>query len=541
MARSSFKERLINGAKINSGLVANWLTAEQDDPKGTALPVLELFIRRERLQALSGHLPQSGRIFQPGVFKAREKAAPNIILPANLRFRGDSLNHWAFPQKSWRVKLKHGARYRGMRQFNLYLPRSRSQIPDFLGYQLAQEMGGLVVPKALPVHLRLNRRFDGLRVLLEQIDNEFFVSRSLHADRFLVGDIDFNSLYLFNLRHKLFESPAGWEINSLSKSPHPADAELKSLLNAISLVESDPSAFKAAIESILDVPGELRYMAYLEIVGSVHVDETHNQRFFFDADSQRLRPIVWDPVAYYWDSREVMRGIDFGKNALFRALLIFPEYREQKNRYIWESINGSLENSKLDQLIRGAADSIRKEVLASEQGVFTDSSKIGVLPHSEWDEAVQSLAERSKARNRFLRETLQKTSLVLESRMDGDHTEKITIRVGADAGFLTESLLLVPRKGKQEPREVGVLISDGRVTTSLKASYDPLLGGYLVPFEAHLFSVRRYDRNDNGIRESGVFNYQVIVPGASLAVAKLKGRNSITGETFDINANSGNS
>ena len=88
-------------------------------------------------------------------------------------------------------------------------------------------------------------------------------------------------------------------------------------------------------------------MAFLELVGSVHIDETHNQRFFLDNDSKLLKPIVWDPVAYYWGNEKQM---DLAPNRLFRALLTIPEYRERKNKYMYEAIRSQLSFEELKKI-----------------------------------------------------------------------------------------------------------------------------------------------------------------------------------------------
>jgi hypothetical protein len=198
---------------------------------------------------------------------------------------------------------------------------------------------------------------------------------------------------------------------------------MQALLEVLPIAANEPERFKTAIEKVLDVQTTLRYMAYLEIVGSIHADETHNQRYFFDLRTQKLKPIVWDPVAYY---REKIDGIDFAPNGLFQALLQIPEYREEKNRCVWEAIHGALSPGRVAQLIEDSADSVRKEILASPQKVYTFGANLDMMPNSEWESSVHELVEKSRARSEVLRSALRKISISAQSKGFHRHAHQNT-------------------------------------------------------------------------------------------------------------------
>jgi hypothetical protein len=521
LARLSYVERVLYGARFNAIFAWNWLTARQDDPKESALPVMELYIRKERLKALEAHLPESGKFHQPGLFKVRKKGEPNSVAGATMRFRGDSMNHWAFPQKSWRVKLKRKARYSGMRQFNLYLPRSQSQIPDFLGYAIAHEMGGLVVPTAYPVHLRINRQFAGMRVFLEQVNEEFFSTHQIAADRLFIGDIDYRDVYQYEVREQLFKELTGWEVLPVQKGGDSSKEPLKALIEALPLATTDTAAFKASVERVLDVSSTLRYMAYLEIVGSVHADETHNQRYYFDSTSRKLRPIVWDPVAYY---RDEIEGIDFAPNGLFKALLQIPEYREEKNRFIWEAITGNVSADRVQSMISESADRIRPEIEASPQKVYTFRSNLDILPNGEWNDAVDELVRKSRARTEVLQNALTKTSVAIES-VKGPKWEEVKVSVGGDAGFRATRLVFDCAQGGSQSV---VLEMDGE---GKKLACTPTDGdACVVDVSLPMWSVRRVDKNDDLVRQSGVYLWRVRSSSTTMRLRAVHGANSITGE-----------
>jgi hypothetical protein len=526
LASRSFLERVMYGARMNSVLAWNWLTAEQDDPKGTSLPVMELYIRQERIKALNAHLPQSGKFFQPGVFKVRVKGQPNEVFSANLRYRGDSMNHWAFPQKSWRIKLKRKARYLGMRQFNLYLPRTKSQVPDFLGYRLAESMGGLIVPKAFPVHLRVNRKFDGLRVFLEQINDDFFVNHHLPAETLLIGDIGFKDVYDYQSRKLLFKDAGAWEVVPVASKDAKAVSQLQALVTLLPLAEPEPERFKREVEALLDVRSTLRYMAYLEVVDSVHADDTHNQRFYLSKETKKLHPIVWDPVAYYRESNE---GIDFASNELFVALLLIPEYRNEKNRYIWEAINGPLGPERIEAMISASAESIRQEIMASPQKVFTHRSNLDILLNSQWSTSVRQLVEKMRIRSSVLVDSLAKHSVVATVADSRPGMEDISITVGADSGVLIKEIVL---EGGSSSK-ASLRVTQGEATSTV-AMFDPKSQGYVVPVSLFVSSSRKIDKNGNLIRESTTVAIPLTFNNPAARVRELRAENTVTGEIVTI-------
>jgi len=126
------------------------INREQSDPKNTKLPIAEIYIRGKKLDKLTEHLPKSGRHFEKAKVKIGGKE-----YKAKVKIRGDSINHWAFPAKSWRVELSGSKFYDGMKSFNLVVPRVKFQLANWLGYEIARRIGGeLLVPESNLVHFR---------------------------------------------------------------------------------------------------------------------------------------------------------------------------------------------------------------------------------------------------------------------------------------------------------------------------------------------------------------------------------------------------
>ena len=142
------------------------------------LPALKLYLPQSGLAKLNEDLPDSGREYVKG-----ELVAGGKRYRVKAKYRGDNMYHWGTVQKSWRIKLKKGEFYDGMRFMNLINPFALT-INDPLVWSVGQKMGGLHVPKSYPVNVFLNGNFLGVFALVEQI-NEYWARQN----NLLPGDI----------------------------------------------------------------------------------------------------------------------------------------------------------------------------------------------------------------------------------------------------------------------------------------------------------------------------------------------------------------
>lgn len=532
-AKYSFWQRVMYGLNFHSTTVRSSLLAPEDNPKKSKLQIFEIYLRGEKLNSLTSHLPQSGKVFQSGLFRVKLFGKKDLVYKAKLRLRGDSMNHWAFPQKSWRVKLKKGSSFEGIRTFNLYLPRSKSQIPDFLGYWMAEQMGGLVVPKAYPVHFRFNRKFDGVRVFLEQVNEEFLPQHNLPSSTILVGDIDTADVYSTQRRERLFENAKAWEVvtsDEKNASSPIHRQELENLITLISKVGEDPTQFSAEVGKIIDVDETLRYMAFLEIVNSKHVDETHNQKFFVDSSRRVLRPIVWDPVAYYWDD---FGKLDLASNKLFSAMLLVPEFRNKKNKFIWEAIQGSLAFEKVNQEYRSAIERIRPEVLAMPIKIHTDSNDLRPYSNTDWVAASEALIKKISRRYTTLRERLNKFVLTASIEKNNDSIS-LEFTIDGDPGFSMKEFRFRSPSSTTAPTSIvvkGPGLEHSR-TIALEHRGENMV---VLPLSDTLFSKREFKGSVRRLEaKPAIIQYTLTVPIEAGELIEIYGKNSVTGEDVTI-------
>lgn len=475
-AKRSYWDRVGLGANFAWTALTGSLTAPSENIPKSKLPVAEIYLPGAKLDALNRALPKSGREFQTGLVRIDGK-----VHKAKLRYRGDSINHWSFPQKSWRVRLSRGKFVRGMSELNLYLPRTPDQVSDVIGYEFARRMGLQLVPEANFVQLRLNRRFDGTRVLLEQVTQNFLSVRERVPGKIFVGDASTEQIYDAGRRPHLFKDASVWEVDQPRIDRGSADSrdfdvlEIKPLIEALN-APLTTSELKHRLEQVIDVQETLRYMALLSIVGSVHIDDTHNQKWYLDPERGRLVPIVWDTAAFMWPKN---KKVDTDSNLLFRKLLTIPEYREQKNRYILEALDGPLELTKVERFIDETAEKLKSDVLANPLKLKAMNGRVSLVTNQEWSESVEGLKSIIRDRFQHLRARLNDAKISYSISTE-DNQSVVVVSTTAHAPTQIEGLLLkfgrhhagekVQVKG-QNWHEEAVVDGEGNLTVPLKREF----------------------------------------------------------------------
>jgi hypothetical protein len=496
-----YTDKVTRGAKMSWGAFVASLNITENHPKQSDLPLVHLHLNGKKIDQLNSNLPVSGREFQSGDIKLDNK-----VYKVKVRYRGDSLNHWSFPQKSWRVKLTKGKFYEGIQYFNLYQPRTQNQISEVLSYEMAERMGGLLSPRAYYVHFRLNRKFDGMRLFLEQVNQNFLTVRGLIPGDILIGDISTENIYGIKERANLFgiESGINWEVEGLHidvgsadvvPQAHPRITELLKLLNTQVGVNSEQIVnLKQELPLILDIDSTLRFIALLDLMGSSHIDGTHNHKWYVNPATGRLVPIVWDPIAYYWGNRN---GIDIDSNLLFRRVLQVPEFAEAKNKILWEAINSNLSTSSLMSFINETVNRIRKDVTDNPLKIKAIRTTLALNSNADWKIGVDNLRKVVKERNDKIRNILTNNKIDLSVSNNLSGTD-LNISVASKSGFTLKEINL---KAKFN-RTIKVAIANFTNNYDLKNSGKILLNDKLYPY-------RTLREDGRLITKEGIYKYSI--------------------------------
>jgi hypothetical protein len=436
----SFTERAWLG--LTTSVRGAWLSLHTapEVGKDSPLPRAELYLRGKRLDALTDHLPESGRKAQKAKIRMNGEE-----FDVTARLRGDSMNHWAYPQKSWRVSLKGNDFYEGMKELNLNVPRSDSQIANWLGYEMAKRAGMPLVPTATNMQFRLNRKFDGVRLLLEQPNEDFIAARGLPQGKIYVGDISTEQIYGAKERPRLYTEADPWEVRtSLGDT---SKREMSEMLRIVREVH-DPYAFLKQINEVLDLKAMAQYIALLDLVGSVHIDETHNGKFYFNPTTGKLVPIVWDTVAYFWGDRH---ELDQASSNLFRVLLANPGFRDMKDQELWRMVSGELGKDKLNKIIDNEIASLAPDTEAFALKLRANDKGVKHLSNEDWFAGVEATKAAVAGRDLRVRQWLGRSdtrfSLVPRAVSDTSKTNQyeLTLSVAGPAGIELTAMNLVTK------------------------------------------------------------------------------------------------
>lgn len=523
----SYLKRVQLGLETAYRAVTLKLNEHPADPKNTQLPIFEIFIKGKRLDKLSEKLPESGEKDQKAKVKFEDKE-----FDAMVRFRGDSINHWAFPQKSWRVSLEKGKFFEGMQSFNLTVPRVETQISNWLGYKMAEQFDDLLVPYADFVHFRLNRRFDGVRMLLEQPNQDFLRKRNLPYGKIFVGDIDSQQIYGDTPRKAIYRDVSAWQVRGPGE-----DVLTSEMADLVDVIKNEFNPYKLfdRMQNLVDMPAMLEYMALLELVGSVHVDETHNGKYYFNPVTGKFQPIVWDTVAYMWKNS---KGLDLGTNSLFRAVLGIPEWREQKDRYLWNAINGKLSTQEIQSMIKRQVKAMRADIYAFGLKLHANDKGIRHVSNDEWEQSIRELLEVVEQRNKTISDALQNGEGAYRLQRVEDGHYRLALQIKSAAGARINKISLTPSKvnelaqvriSRRGIEDIGhALAPDAQLTAQW------LDGALVFSPSDELFSKRRFARGGKPELVPATYVYDIFTPGALElnGVKSIDASNSITSSAF---------
>jgi hypothetical protein len=512
-----------------------WLRwqAERDPYPQTKLPVAELRIDSSKMELLNQNLPTSGREPQLASLRVGERE-----LSVEARYAGISINHWGMPWKSWNFKVQGEGDFLGLTVFNLMMPRSITQFENWLGNEMSRRMNAVITPHSEFVHFRLNGKLNGMRILEEPVTPVMIARMGLPPGKLYHGDITTAQIYDGIPRPRLFSTPSAWRVQS-SLTDNQGRGEMEALVRIIQTVHN-PYDFFYQLPRVVNAESLTKYMALLEIISSVHIDETHNWKMYFNPETGLLEPIIWNSVAYYWRNTKSM---DLAPNDLFRVVLANPELREDKDRAIWNAIQGELHEDKLKAIVQSEKARVAPDVYASELKWEAGDRGINLLSNQEWDAAIEDLLQVITQRHAYLRGELSAAEVRyrLDSEGGSAAPSQLALQVGSRSGVRLETLTLQfpPSMAGQTVRleRRGVQDMERPSGSGLNISPNPFAQAIVKPDGAATFylndtltSKRRAARRSPVQIVPSTYIYLVRASAPAQRVGPIVVKNSITGE-----------
>lgn len=326
---------------------------------------------------------------------------------ADVRFRGWFYDHYRFPKKSWRIKLKRKKLINGQKYFNVVNPRPKAIINDTMSYEVLRKSGFMMSQQRL-VHTRINGEYAGIQFYFEHPDGKLLTRYNSPIGQIYGEESGFFSF-------AAMRNLDNWEIHSGEKSYAP----LNSLFDA--LANKGKPEFKKQIDEILDVNNYLHYLVDAAI-GKRLNPSSHNNRFYFDNIKGKFQIWPWyqltGPHATETDSEPVNRGPYFILNDIAHGLLQVPEYFDAYQKLIWGAINTTHHPDVLVNLHNQIFETTKADVFAD--GHINSFSKTKYKTNKELMEWHENSLKNIPAYSLNIRKELVASNLKFDWRKDGD-------------------------------------------------------------------------------------------------------------------------
>lgn len=313
---------------------------------------VSIYIDKEKVAELDSDLPQSGREYKKAkmVFGDEEY---NI----KLRYRGDNYYHWLFEKKSLKIKLKKDEKIWNHRVLQLTNIKGSSYFNEYLGNKLAEKMGLMTVQEKF-TRVYINDMYQGVYLYLEPLDKEFIELNNKALGELWFGDLASPEDQTIGLPVDLFKSPYIWSLKEGSSVDYSNLIELLSSIKDVVVDNKIPS-----FNQIMEEKSLVKFMAWINIAQSDHIDWNHNIVLFFDNTNGKFTQIPWDNGAF----NAYRNYLNISTNDLMLAFYKNPVLVYKKNKVIMDTIR----LRKLDTLVSDA----RKMKNAMEKSLVLDPYK----------------------------------------------------------------------------------------------------------------------------------------------------------------------
>ena len=281
------------------------------------LPTVRLYISEKSERALQSALPYSVKKWQKGRLQSSDGKMHRI----KLRHRGDNPVNWAFPKKSWRLKMKKNDLVGNVRSFDYLNFQSPVMIEGALLRLFAQDIGLLVAPSRL-VEMFVNGQNRGVYLEVENLDESFLRHNGIMPVNMYKGEQRMSEKR-YGVDIDLFNSPALWRKIASNNIYHKADTrDLQWVIQRLRDAETSPLVF-ANLHRTFPYETWATFAAY-EAIAQNHFDTVHNARIVIDTWSGHVLPVVQDP-----QSR--IRGRIHSRQGVLRLL-------EQDSAFLWRKL-----------------------------------------------------------------------------------------------------------------------------------------------------------------------------------------------------------
>lgn len=292
---------------------------------------------------------------------------------ANIRLKGDWLDHLAGYKWSFRIKMRKMDSWKNMRSFSLQTPKTRGFLDEWIAHKIFTSQDVLTTRYGF-VPVIFNGKSLGIYAYEEHFDKHLVESNNRREGPIL----KFSEESFFTIAKLFYSEGKRYNISFFDACdimPFKKNRTVnnKILYDEFLIAQNLVHQFKnnlRPVSEIFDIKSLAKYYALSDITGAYHGFKWHNIRFYYNPVICRLEPVAFDyypslgikyrPYRFIGDSRK--------SNKILKAdnILMLPlrqenfvnEYVYYLNKYTNENFLDSIYNSlvseldSLDELIR---------------------------------------------------------------------------------------------------------------------------------------------------------------------------------------------
>jgi len=222
----------------------------------------------------------------------------NDTINAEVRLKGDFYDHWIDKEAwSFKVKLKGGAAFLGMRKFALQLPKTRGGLNEWIFHQILESQD------------LISLRYDFLKVKINGVEMPIYAIEE-NFDKILIEHNELREGVIFQLSNKYYWLSDSWEGNS-----SPIDSYFGAMLlpygeSKILKNEKLNNQFKIArnlmtqyqigkldAHEVFDITKMAKFFIVVDLMGHHHACFNDNMKLYLNPVTSLLEPVGYDNSA----------------------------------------------------------------------------------------------------------------------------------------------------------------------------------------------------------------------------------------------------
>jgi hypothetical protein len=280
-------------------------------------------------------------------------------VPIELRLKGDWTDHLESDKWSFRIKVRGGKSFNGLRSFSIQHPATRSFMMEWFAHKVYESEDVLTTTYTY-VPIYINGENKGVYALEEHFDKQLLESRNRREGP--IVKFDESGLWEQMLFAK--ENAVSYTCPTLLAAeilPFKKNRTYKSpaLLNQFSVAQSHMERYRnhdKDVDVYFDIDAIAKYLALSDVLGGKHGYKWHNQRHYFNPVTNKLEPIAFDcytdqsATQYYEPGLTGMPNEEGEEYALIEFLVSNPNVKYAYYQYLERFSNPKYINQIFDEL-----------------------------------------------------------------------------------------------------------------------------------------------------------------------------------------------